>query len=707
MSTRRAVCALICVLAVGVPALATAQASRSGDTFVIGGTTPLIEQPDIAYDSTNNQYLQVAGKVFIEGHLLSAAGSLIKRFQISDGTYYAQNPRVTFSPDVTGGGYLVTWHASVGDIARVHGRIFNATGVAVTGEFTIATSASSVALSTQWTMGAPSAYATGSKEFLVVWGGNKYTSFDIIGQRVGTTGALLGGNFLISGGGANLYDRDPSVAYNPKTNNFYVGWGIYDEGGRYGYAGGRMVGAGTGALGTTTFFGAAAGVSITSVAYNDTANQFLFGWHHQTKGGQFHYGVVLDANGVQVGDIRVLSGYYAAYDALDIEFNARAGEYFLITHGVNHEDAGVTITGAGNARDNGFLVTSTSGINGNFHPRLATSTTEKKWLVVTASQFKYASGQFITSVGTGASASKPGAASLIAPSGAIAQGSTAFKWNAVPSATHYQLFVSDSAGERVNRWYTADQVGCGAGNGTCSIVPAETLAGGQATWWVLTSNLQGYSPWSTGMSFTVVVPAPATAALVSPLGDTEPAPTFRWSAAVGATWYYLWVTDNSGKPRIQKWYSAAQTGCENGGQCSVSPGVVMSPGVNYWWVQTWSSAGGYGAWSAAGTFAVPLAAPSSLGVQTDPQVIYRWGTVEGATHYYLYVSDYTGTARIQKWYSAVELGCVSGTTCAVAAPSSLPFGEAQFWIQAWSSELAAANRPAYSGWSSGLIFKHP
>ena len=401
--------ALACAAALSVPASAFAQAVRSGDTFSLGGTTSPVEQPDVAYDSTNNRYLQVAGKVFIEAHLLNATGGIIRTFNVTDSGLYAQNPRVAFSPDIAGGGgYLVTWHASVGDIGRVRGRIFNANGDAVTGEFDIATNATTVQLSTQWTMGAPAAYSTVSDEFLVVWGGAKFATADIFAHRVSNTGALLGAPILISAGTAALYDRDPSVAYSPVTNKFLVGWGIYNEAGRFGYSSARTVDAGSGALGNQVDLGSAVGVSITSIAYNRTHDQFLFAWHNQTSWSpNLHYGQLFNSSGAPIGSIKVVSGYYGTYDALDVEFNSFAGEYLLITHGHNHEDAGVTVKVDGSAYDNGFLATSTTGVNGNFHPRLATSTTDKKWLVVTSSQFARTSGQFLTSNSTGTGTPPP------------------------------------------------------------------------------------------------------------------------------------------------------------------------------------------------------------------------------------------------------------------------------------------------------------
>ena len=71
----------------------------------------------------------------------------------------------------------------------MRGRIFRFDGAALTGDFDIATSATSGGSSSNWTMGAAIAYATGSREFLVAWMGNYTTSNDVFYQRVAPSGA--------------------------------------------------------------------------------------------------------------------------------------------------------------------------------------------------------------------------------------------------------------------------------------------------------------------------------------------------------------------------------------------------------------------------------------------------------------------------------------------------------------------------------------
>lgn len=418
--------ALLLAPALLIPADAYAQAARSGPTFMIGGTTVPVEQPDVAFDPVNNRYLQVSGKVFIEGHIVSPAGAVIGTTQISPvGGPYAQLPRVAYSPDALNGagGFLVTWHDSLTDplngkaYASVRGRIVDANGVPATPAFEISTSAIGVPTSTDWTMGASAAYSTTSKEFLVVWAGNKFSTGDILLQRVSNTGALLGVNTLVSGGGADMFDRDPSVAYNRDTNMFFVAYGTYVEASRIGYAVGRLVTAGTGAFVTGNMqLGTPAGaVWVPAVTYNTILRQYLVGWYSLGSSGAGVYGIVLNgADGLAAGAVHVLSGYYAAYDGLDIDYNQPSGSYLLVTHGAGpqqYEDAAVSILADGNAFDNGFIVTNTADVRplrpnpvsseGNFNPRLAASTQGKTWLIVTSSNFQAAHGQFVAGSTTG------------------------------------------------------------------------------------------------------------------------------------------------------------------------------------------------------------------------------------------------------------------------------------------------------------------
>jgi hypothetical protein len=98
----------------------------------------------------------------------------------------------------------------------------------------------------------------------------------------------------------------------------------------------------------------------------------------------------------------------------------------------------------------------------------------------------------------------PGAATLLAPSGATATTTPTFSWLAVSNATEYLLWVNDATtGAKINITYSAAAAGCSSGTGTCTVSPGVVLARGAATWWILTANAAGSGPWSAAMSFTV------------------------------------------------------------------------------------------------------------------------------------------------------------------------------------------------------------
>ena len=220
----------------------------------------------------------------------------------------------------------------------------------------------------------------------------------------------------------------------------------------------------------------------------------------------------------------------------------------------------------------------------------------------------------------------PGKATLISPSGTIASTSPTYVWNAVPSATWYQLWVNDGADSpKIQSWHTSTQAGCYSGTVTCSVTPTTQLVAGACQWWIQTWNDSGYGPWSDGMAFAVSVSGlPGKAALVLPTGTiSTTTPTYIWNAVANSTWYFLWV-NNNGAPKIQTWYTALQSGCSSGtGTCSVTPATALARGSGQWWIQTWNSTG-YGPWSDAMIFTVGVDGPSTPQPPTvTGQAVYR------------------------------------------------------------------------------------
>ena len=95
-----------------------------------------------------------------------------------------------------------------------------------------------------------------------------------------------------------------------------------------------------------------------------------------------------------------------------------------------------------------------------------------------------------------------GQATLISPSGETFDTTPTYTWNAVANSTWYHIWVNDSKGTFGEKWYTAEEVGCPAGTGTCSLDPGTVLAPGTYTWWIQ-AWYNAYGPWSDGKPFYV------------------------------------------------------------------------------------------------------------------------------------------------------------------------------------------------------------
>lgn len=302
----------------------------------------------------------------------------------------------------------------------------------------------------------------------------------------------------------------------------------------------------------------------------------------------------------------------------------------------------------------------------------------------------------------------PSAATLVSPAGTISASSPAFVWNAVANASYYQLWVDDSTAQaKIKKWFTAAETGCPTGTGYCSVVSPLSLSAGAGRWWIQTWNENGYGPWSEGLSFTITgAGPPGKAVLVAPAGGIAAGrPVFAWNAVSGATWYYLWVSDASGTAKVQKWFTAAETGCRSStGTCSILSPAAFSSGAFQWWIQAWNESG-YGPWSERLSFTITGAGPPGKAVLVAPAgripagtPEFTWNSVTGSTWYYLWVSDASGAAKIQKWFTAAEAGCQYSTgPCSILGPAAFSAGAFQWWIQTW-------NESGHGPWSEAMAF---
>ena len=301
----------------------------------------------------------------------------------------------------------------------------------------------------------------------------------------------------------------------------------------------------------------------------------------------------------------------------------------------------------------------------------------------------------------------PPATTLISPKNTIKNSTPTYTWNAVSNSTWYYLWVNKATKKKFTKWYKASDAGCSNGTGECKVTPNISLANGDYKWWIQTWNSNGYGPWSSGMDFTLtgVGGPPIAATLVSPKGTiSDPTPSYTWNAVSNATWYYLWVKNDTG-PVFKKWYKAVDAQCSGGtGQCKITPAKNLANGKHTWWIQTWNS-NGYGQWSNSMIFTItgagepPVATTlvSPIGTISERTPTYVWKAVSNSTWYYLWVN--TGKAKkFAKWYQASDTGCGNGKGfCAITPSTSLANGQHSWWVQTW-------NANGYGAWSSGMDF---
>jgi hypothetical protein len=117
-------------------------------------------------------------------------------------------------------GYLVVWQEQTATQGyNIHGQRVGNDGALLGGKIDIST----------WSydqLKPRLAFNGSANQFLVVWEDHHWgwgDDWDVYGQRVGTSGELIGGNFAISWEGAN-HHLNPDVTYKPTANEYLVAW---------------------------------------------------------------------------------------------------------------------------------------------------------------------------------------------------------------------------------------------------------------------------------------------------------------------------------------------------------------------------------------------------------------------------------------------------------------------------------------------------
>jgi hypothetical protein len=343
---------------------AAAQLGRIGNSPTLHATT--IRGTDDAYDPVHDIYLVVGGYGPVWGVFVNPFGDPIAApFLINNPSGgFAHFPRVVYSPHVSNGaggagGFLVSWHENIGIPNYVHTRVVSWPNRLVTPVRNIASS------STWWESGASMAYSASSQMFLAAWRSGDYI---IWAARIGLDGSQIGPLIQVSAGGGS---RDPSVAWNPHTNEFgviYTGWNA--SGATATFA--RVNAAG--AVVSRTLLGIAAGTYITDLAFNTALNRFVAVWHAQGIGT---VGAELDAVGNVIGT-GLVSNVVGTVDGLGLSYNPVSGTFLLVGQSSRGADIWGSELNARGARTSAEVVLTTTGGDA-YYPRAGARLNAPQW----------------------------------------------------------------------------------------------------------------------------------------------------------------------------------------------------------------------------------------------------------------------------------------------------------------------------------------
>lgn len=291
---------------------------------------------------------------------------------------------------------------------------------------------------------------------------------------------------------------------------------------------------------------------------------------------------------------------------------------------------------------------------------------------------------------------------LVAPNAPTTNTNPAFNWLDVPGADQYYVWVDmTSTGPEdahiADRWFM-DSAVCDGYN--CWADLGLNLEAGYYVFWVQAwSDTGGYSVWSAGMNFAVAIP-PMTPAPVAPMGSIMTnTPAFVWQTDNSAEWHMLWVADGSGTLWSQ-WYADAAI-CDAFNMCSVTLPMWLGTGYYTWWAQSYSTVGGYSAWTAGVNFTVatPTAAPTPVapnGALTPGSVpTFIFNPSAGATWYYIWVAGPNGHVLDQWFQSSI---CAGSFCTAMPGVAMNDVGAYRWWVQAWSAA------GGYSDWSAPMSY---
>ncbi len=356
----------------GVPSGRLGAPRRDGDSFALR-THPTVNYRGVdgAYDPMQRRFLLVYGNAPIGGAVLDDDGVQVgDGFRLTDAPFaennWTQLPRVAYGA----GGFVVTWHLSVGRSVVAQAR---RVAVGPGGPSFAGPSVTLSELGTQQESPAAVGFSPRTGEFLVAWAqqGLKVRRLDAAGAPVGP---------VVPASEEGVFVEQPSLAYHPGARAFFV---VFMQASgmharvllqRLEDGSARPLGAARDLTGPLEF------AKITDADFDAHTGEVIATWYEVRNGQRGFAAQRFRGDGEPAGVARPVFQPHHAYDGYDLAWSPATGTSFATFHGPAPEAFGAELD-----RDLGastpFVVTASGARNGLFLPRVVAHPGRPWWLV--------------------------------------------------------------------------------------------------------------------------------------------------------------------------------------------------------------------------------------------------------------------------------------------------------------------------------------
>jgi hypothetical protein len=330
----------------------------------------------VSYNSAGNRFLvywdEARSGWHAQGQVVSSTGALVGP---SVGLSPAGSNSECACPAAAASNvqdeYMLVWQDNRGGNCEILGQ-------RVTGDGSLAGSSFAVASYSGEQKYPAIATNADSGEYLVVWQDNRTGSWDVLGQRVSSTGVVAGN--IITASATALQEQYPAVAFNPVANQYLVVWEGNDAG-TFRLQGLWLSVLGVGVGQAFTIASASTGQLRPAISCSMDSDECLVVWHRSGGGGSDIAAGLVSATGGLVGSV------FDVAATPDIEFHTRASystggrEYLVVWYGGPGLDAfGQRVSEDGQLL--GGLITVAAAANTQGSPSPAYNAATNEYLVV-------------------------------------------------------------------------------------------------------------------------------------------------------------------------------------------------------------------------------------------------------------------------------------------------------------------------------------